>query len=144
MIRFSFNNQAVFPSRAGDSPIVFGQIIIYRGALRPDGTIVRTTEILWKNDKLNDIGQVDPLQQGDLLCSGFGSCSIVLSSTSSRMKGGEIFFLSFYKNSFSYKLTKESTTRFYLFNTKTLEVGQDSAYDHMFFCRSFNVSYSDQ
>lgn len=60
------------------------------------------------------------------------------------MKGGEIFFLSFYKNSFSYKLTKDSLTRYYLFNTKTLEVGQDSAYDHMFFCRSFNVTYSDQ
>ena len=60
------------------------------------------------------------------------------------MKGGEIFFLSFYKKSFSYKLTMESTTRYYLFNDKSLEVGQDSAYDHLFFCRSFNVSYSNQ
>lgn len=60
------------------------------------------------------------------------------------MKAGEIFFLSFYKNSFSYKITKESLTRYYLFNAKNLEVGQDSAYDHLFFCRSFNVSYSNQ
>jgi len=63
------------------------------------------------------------LQQGDLLCSGFGKCSIVLSQTSSRMKGGEIYFLSFFKNSFAYKLTKTSTTRYYLFNDRPLEVG---------------------
>lgn len=41
-------------------------------------------------------------------------------------------------------MTQASTTRYYLFNAKILEVGQDSAYDHLFFCRSFNVTYSDQ
>jgi hypothetical protein len=60
------------------------------------------------------------------------------------MQGGEIYFLSFYKESFSYKLLKTDTTRYYLFNDKPLEVGQDSAYDHLFFCRSFNVTYSNQ
>ncbi len=35
--------------------------MIYRGALRPDGIIIRTTDILWKNDKLNDIEVIDPL-----------------------------------------------------------------------------------
>jgi|LauGreDrversion4_2_1035121.scaffolds.fasta_scaffold21088_2 hypothetical protein len=60
------------------------------------------------------------------------------------MKGGEIYFLSFYLYSFSSKLTPNSNQRYYLFNNITLEVGQDSAYDHLFFCRSFNVSYSDQ
>jgi hypothetical protein len=39
----------VYPSRASDSPLAFGKIIIYWGGLRPDGTIVRTTEILWQN-----------------------------------------------------------------------------------------------
>ena len=55
VIRFSFNNQAVFPSRAGDSPVTYGKIYIFRGALRPDGRIVKTTEVLWYNDQLNDI-----------------------------------------------------------------------------------------
>lgn len=39
------------------------------------------------------------------------------------MKGGEIYFLSFYKQSFAYKKTKDSMTRYYLFNDKELEVG---------------------
>ncbi len=59
------------------------------------------------------------------------------------MQGGEIYFMTFYRQSFAYKLTKDSMTRYYLFNTKVLDVGEDSAYDHMFFCRSFNVTYSD-
>ncbi len=62
------------------------------------------------------------------------------------MKGGEIYFLAFYKNSFAFKTSASSTTRFYLFNDKTLDTGagQTSAYDHLFFCRSFNVSSSNQ
>lgn len=91
-----------------------------------------------------DIGVVNPLQQGDLLCSGFGQCSIVLSSKASRMQGGEIYFLSFFRESFAYKLTKDSIERYYLFNDKVLDLGDDTAYDHLFFCRSFNVKYSDQ
>ena len=39
------------------------------------------------------------------------------------MKGGEIFFLSFYLYSFSYKLTPNTMSRYYLFNNLTLEVG---------------------
>ena len=60
------------------------------------------------------------------------------------MQGGEIYFLSFFKESFAYKLTKDSIERYYLFNDKILDIGDDTAYDHLFFCRSFNVSYSDQ
>lgn len=93
---------------------------------------------------MTDTGVVNPLQQGDLLCSGFGQCTIVLSTKSSRMQGGEIYFLTFYRETFAYKLTKDSLTRYYLFNNKVLDLGEDSAYDHMFFCRSFNVTYSDQ
>jgi len=29
--------------------------------LRPDGKIIKTTDVLWKNDKLVDIGVVNPL-----------------------------------------------------------------------------------
>ena len=36
-------------------------IVIYRGALRPDGKIIRTTDTLWKNERLNDIEVIDPL-----------------------------------------------------------------------------------
>ena len=60
------------------------------------------------------------------------------------MQGGEIYFLSFFRESFAYKLTRDSLDRYYLFNDKVLSLGQDSAYDHMFFCRSFNVTYSNQ
>jgi len=49
VINFWFNSLTVYPSRASDSPLAFGKIIIYWGGLRPDGTIVRTTEILWQN-----------------------------------------------------------------------------------------------
>jgi hypothetical protein len=146
-IRFWFNNLAVYPSRASDGnatvPFTPGQIVIFRGGLRPDGTIIRTQETLWDKRNLNDIGQVNPLSQGDLVCNGFGQCSILLSNAQSQMKGGEIYFLSFFEYSFSYKLTPNSNQRYYLFNNLTLEVGQDSAYDHLFFCRSFNVTYSD-
>ncbi len=83
VIKFWFNNQQVFPSLNNKGQM--SQIVIYRGALRPDGKIIKTTDVLWKNDKLVDIGVVNPLQQGDLLCSGFGQCSIVLSSRASRM-----------------------------------------------------------
>jgi hypothetical protein len=61
------------------------------------------------------------------------------------MKGGEIYFLSFFRQSFAYKASKATwEARYYLFNDKTLDYGKDSAYDHLFFCRSFNVTYSDQ
>lgn len=62
------------------------------------------------------------------------------------MKGGEIYFLSFYKESFAYKSTASSTTRFYLFNDKALDTaaGQTTAYDHLFFCRSFTIVNSTQ
>jgi len=55
------------------------------------------------------------------------------------MKGGEIYYLSFFKESFAYKTSASSTTKYYLFNDKTLDVGQTTAYDHLFFCRSFTV-----
>jgi hypothetical protein len=91
--------------------------------MRPDGKIIKTDEILWKIDTLKDIGVVNPLQQGDLLCSGFGQCSIVLSSRGSRMQGGEIYFLSFFRESFAYKINKESTDRYYLFNDRVMDLG---------------------
>jgi hypothetical protein len=49
IIKFWFNNQAVFPSRQsntggpGGGPTL-GRIVIYRGGLKPDGKIIRTTE----------------------------------------------------------------------------------------------------
>lgn len=52
-IRFWFNNVAVYPSRASDGgpgvPFTPGKIVIFRGGLRPDGTIIRTPEKLWEN-----------------------------------------------------------------------------------------------
>lgn len=58
------------------------------------------------------------------------------------MKAGEIYFISFYKKSFAAK-PAPSFARYYLFNTKTLDTGVTSAYDHLFFCRSFTISSSD-
>ena len=57
------------------------------------------------------------------------------------MKAGEIYYLSFYKNSFA---AKQSATRYYLFNNKILDPGQTTAYDHLFFCRSFDITPSSQ
>ena len=59
------------------------------------------------------------------------------------MKGGEIYYLSFFPESFSSRTTSP-LTRYYWFNDKTLDVGQTTVYDHLFFCRSFNVISSTQ
>ncbi|CDW88139.1 neurohypophysial n-terminal domain containing protein [Stylonychia lemnae] len=141
-VRFTFKSQAVYPSlQSNGSP---GKIIIFRGAIRPDGSITRTNDILWSNTALNDMLTPNPFQQGDLICSGAGSCSIILSQQANKMKGGEIYYLSFYKESFAYKTSASSTTKYYLFNDKTLEPGQTTAYDHLFFCRSFTINPSTQ
>lgn len=55
------------------------------------------------------------------------------------MKAGEIYYLSFYPFSF---MTMYSNTKYYLFNDK-LPYGQ-SAYDHFFMCRSFDIFPSNQ
>lgn len=37
-----------------------GMIIIYRGAIEEDGTIVKTSEILWSNTALDENHTPDP------------------------------------------------------------------------------------
>ena len=54
------------------------------------------------------------------------------------MKAGEIYFLTFYSYSF---LTYYGNTKHYLFNTK-YPVGT-AVYDHLFFCRSYDIYSSD-
>jgi hypothetical protein len=53
------------------------------------------------------------------------------------MKAGEIYYLSFYSYSF---LTYYNGAKYYLFNT-AYPVGT-VGYDHLFMCRSYNVTSS--
>lgn len=65
----------------------------------------------------------------------------MLSQQANKMKAGEIYYLSFYLKSFA---AKSGTTRYYLFSDKVLDPGQTTAYDHLFFCRSFDITPSTQ
>jgi hypothetical protein len=58
------------------------------------------------------------------------------------MKAGEIYYLSFFKDSFH---SRDSLgNKYWLFNDKALLAGQTSVYDHLFVCRSFDIEASDQ
>eukprot|EP00347_Sterkiella_histriomuscorum_P007679 403347989 len=135
-IKFNFKGQQVIPSSDGAGNL--GKIIIYRGALKQDGTFIKTSQVLWQNIALNENTLPDPFQQGDLICTQTGQCSIILSQDSNRMKAGEIFYLTFYSYSF---LTFFGSSRYYLFNTKYPV--NTPVYDHQFICRSFDVYPSD-
>jgi len=134
-IKFNFKAQAVYPAKKG---LVNGKIRIHRGAVKPDGSIVMLeTEKLWEKTDLDHTHSPDPFQQGDLICTQTGQCTITLSESANRMKAGEIYFLSFYKDSFA---AIDSSVLYYLFNDKTLPAGQTTVYNHLFFCRSFTIT----
>ena len=116
-----------------------GVIRIFRGAIQPDGSIVKIdTEILWEK---TDLDEFYGLEQGDLLCSQTGACMITLTEKVNRMKAGEIFFLTFYKESF---MTEAFFNKYYLFNDKLGDPQVDSMYDHLFFCRSFRLKSTNK
>ena len=50
---------------------------------------------------MDEAFQPNPLEQGDLICSETGECSIVLTSITTQIKAGEIYYLSFFPYSFS-------------------------------------------
>lgn len=59
-ITFSFNDMTVYPSRMADNTTL-GQIVIYRGAVKADGTIFKTNLVLWENLALDDFKTPNPL-----------------------------------------------------------------------------------
>jgi hypothetical protein len=115
---------------------VTGKLAIFRGAVKQDGTLVKMTEQLWRNYDLDDSG----FCHGDLCCT-MGSCTVTLSTD--RMNQGEIFYLSFFKESF-YTMDTFSSTRYWLFNDAALLPDQTTVYDHLFVCRSFEVYNNTQ
>jgi hypothetical protein len=138
VIKFNFKQQQVVPSKM--DPGNLGMIKIFRGAVKKDGTYIKIeSSVLWQNTKLDEDRGPDPFQQGDLICTQTGQCSIILSQDINRMKAGEVYFLTFYPFSF---MTKFQNTKYYLFNTGFF-YGQP-AYDHFFMCRSFNIYPSEQ
>lgn len=58
-----------------------------------------------------------------------------MNDDTSRLKSGEIYLLQFYPYSFA---TVNSGIKYFLFNKIPVTIGT-SAYDHLFFCRSFNI-----
>lgn len=95
-------------------PANLGMIRIFRGSVKKDGTYVKIeSSILWENTKLDEDHSPDPFQQGDLICTQTGQCSIILSQDINRMKAGEVYFLTFYPYSF---MTRFDNTKYYLFN----------------------------
>ena len=93
----------VYPSKyvlAGNT--TYGRLIMYRGAIMDDGTIVLMNDyIFWANMNMDEAALPNPLQQGDLICSETGECSIILTSLTTQIKAGEIYYLSFFPYSFS-------------------------------------------
>jgi hypothetical protein len=97
------------------------------------------SNVLWENSQLDENRLPDPFQQGDLICTQTGQCSIILSQDINRMKAGEVYFLTFYSYSF---MTVFGGTKYYLFSDGFPVA--TPAYDHFFMCRSFNIFPSDQ
>jgi hypothetical protein len=59
VIKFNFKAQQVIPCKAPSG--LLGQIRIYRGAVKKDGTYVKIeTNPLWENRNLNEDRQPDP------------------------------------------------------------------------------------
>ena len=138
-IKFYFKEQLVYPCKRSSGYLsgADGEIRIFRGAIQPDGKVVKIeTDILWEKTDLNE---ANGLEQGDLLCSQTGACMITLTEKVNRMKAGEIFFISFYKETF---MTEFNFVKYYLFNDKVYEAGRDTMYDHLFFCRSFRLYHN--
>ena len=133
-IKFNFHSEEVFPAESTNG---YGLLRIYRGAIKSDGTIDVASQapVLWEDTTLNDTSAPDKFKQGDIECSLSGDCLIHLSGTS-RLKAGEIYFLTFYGYSF------KNENGYYLFGPGAT-VGQ-ALYEHMFQCRSFNITSSDQ
>ena len=133
-IKFNFHSEEVFPAESTNG---YGLLRIYRGAIKSDGTIAVASQapVLWEDVTLNETSAPDKFKQGDIGCSLSGDCLIHLSGTS-RLKAGEIYFLTFYGYSFKNK------NGYYLFGTSAT-AGQ-ALYEHMFQCRSFNITSSDQ
>ena len=133
--KFNFHDEEIFPAHHA----IYGEGIlrIYRGAVRDDGTIDKAigAPVLWESTTLNDTAVNDKFKQGDVECSLSGECLIYLSGDS-KLKPGEIYYLSFYGYSF------RNENGDYLFGNSA-PVGTPM-YDHMFQCRSFNIYNSDQ
>jgi hypothetical protein len=72
-IKFNFLARDIYPS---GNPLP-GKIVIYRGAVKPDGSFVRMNDVLWEKLDLDDSG-TNPFHQGDLTCTS-GACKITLS-----------------------------------------------------------------
>jgi hypothetical protein len=50
-----------------------GQLIICRGGVAPDGTIMKvSTDILWQNLAMDEAYLPDPFQQGGIICTQTG------------------------------------------------------------------------
>lgn len=64
----------------------------------------------------------------------------MLSSQGVKLKAGEVYFLSFFPYSFANIV---NGVKYYLFDDKNIPITQ-SAYDHLFYCRSFNIYSSNQ
>lgn len=63
MIQFNFKPQAVYPAKYDGPPVVKGRLIIYRGAIMEDGSVVKIdSEILWQNVNLDEATLPDPFQ----------------------------------------------------------------------------------
>lgn len=133
-IKFNFHSEEVYPAKSTNGP---GLLRIHRGAIKADGSIdmASAAPVLWEATNLDDTTANDKFKQGDIECSLAGKCMIHLSGTS-KLQPGEIYYLTFYGYSF-----KNSDGK-YLFGSSA-PVGQ-AMYSHMFQCRSFSISDSNQ
>ena len=133
-IQINFHSEEVYPAKSSNG---YGILRIYRGAIKPDGTIGIATAapVLWEDTQIDDTNKLDKFKQRDIECSLAGKWSVQLIGTSSLI-AGEIYYLSLYP--FTFKNAAGS----YLFGPDaTYGV---SLYNHMFQCRSFNVISSNQ
>lgn len=55
-IKFGFLDREVYPSKKG---LNLGKIAIFRGAVKPDGSIVKMSDTLWQKNDLDETG-IDP------------------------------------------------------------------------------------
>jgi hypothetical protein len=121
-IRFNFHSDEVYPAKSVSGP---GVLRIFRGAVKADGMIGKASAapVLWEATNLDETVVLDKFKQGDIECSLSGKCLIHLSGKS-KLKPGEIYYLSFYAKSF------KNSAGYYLFgDTAPLGV---PLYDHMF------------